>query len=90
VPLNENGYFLFDWYNVDGVATQKHKNKVYKVPDMADVQIMEDGEVEPLEPVSEAIISYKGGGWKDESWLESLQSMGDHKWDELFEAAKKI
>jgi len=69
---------------VDGVATQLHKDQVYKVPDLTSIIINKDGSVEPASEFSATIIAIQTFRGKA-NWINTPP---DSNWDALFEAAK--
>lgn len=75
---------------LDGVATHKNCNMVYKVFTGATVEIDEKGNVDPDYYGVGDLVNYFAGGWNGQKWLEGLHEKGDYKWDALFETSKNI
>lgn len=70
---------------VDGVCVPAtHPKKVFKIVDDCDGQVTSSGNVETDCSLISAPVQAISGGWKDEAWLRSLQSRGDHGWDDIF------
>ncbi|HEX7317273.1 MAG TPA: hypothetical protein VF297_25470 [Pyrinomonadaceae bacterium] len=90
---------------IDGVATHKYKDRVYKVVSGTRVTIDEDGDVDPdlsipivlsARPVTVGqmpvgdLANFVAGGWKDQKWLEERHEEKDTGWDALFAKAAII
>jgi hypothetical protein len=73
----------------DGVATKLFKDKVFKIPDFAQVIITRSGDVVFL-PSTPLFVLLADKGWKDLNWLNELHTNKDYGWDELFNKANQI
>lgn len=75
---------------LDGVATHKYCDKVFKVFTGATVVIDENGDVDPDYYGVGNLLNYIVGGWKGKTWNEKLNKNGDQSWNNLFEVSKTI
>lgn len=102
LPVEPNGKC---YEPIDGVATHKYGDRVYKVITGTRVTIDEDGDVDPdlsipmLLPVKTPSIkslpvgdvaNFVLGGWKDKEWLDERHKEEDTGWDALFAKAAII
>jgi hypothetical protein len=102
LPVEPNGKC---YEPIDGVATHKYGDQVYKVITGTRVTIDEDGDVDPdlsipmLFPGQRPsaislpmgdVANFVMGGWKDKEWLDKRYKEGDTGWGALFDKAAII
>lgn len=73
---------------IDGVATHKHKDQVFKAVTGTKVTVGDDGGVNADFSLGQMAI----GGWKDKEWLAGRHALStpDNGWDSLFSKAAII
>lgn len=76
---------------VDGVATRKYNDSVFKVPTGADITITGDGGGD-MDYYGLGWLSRGSGdvGWVGKAWLQVQQAGGDNSWNQLFQRAATI
>ena len=83
---------------VDGVATSKYTNQVFKIPDGGRIKVLPGGDVKFSSGFKYDVANFVGykAGWKDAQYFISRgayysnPAKGIYGWDELFRLALKI
>ncbi len=87
-----------DWTteSVDGLATEQHRDMVYKIvgklghPNTLGIVVTDGGAITFLYPADNLLHWVIGSAWKGLDWRQELRDSGDEGWDALFDAAASI